>query len=187
MKLKKLNAVLSLLTFAALLLHMGYSAYAYLTLYYNPALKNAFSVPLTVLVCLHGAAGMCSVFLQSDGTRAGLYPKKNKITVIQRITAALFFPLLILHINTFGYLAAVSAAGQYFLFFLLITAQILFYLAAVTHSAVSFSRAFITLGLLNSTKTQKKLDTAIYILCAALFALTAFAVVKGQIIMFLLH
>lgn len=186
MKLKKCNAVLSLLTFIAMLLHMGYAAYTYLTFYYNPALTKAFSIPIMALTCLHGVTGMCAVFLQSDGTRAELYPKKNVRTILQRITAALIFPLLLLHINTFSLLTATSSEGQYLLFVLLIAAQVLFYAVIVTHAAVSFSKAMITLGILCSAKAQKAVDTVIYCLCAALLAVTAFAVIKGQITMFLL-
>lgn len=185
MKLKKCNAAVSLLTFAAMLLHMGYSAYAYLTFYYNPDLTKAFSIPLIALTCLHGVMGMCAVFFQSDGTRADLYPKKNVRTILQRITAALIFPLLILHINTFSLLKTTSSEGQYLLFALLIAAQILFYMVFVAHAAVSFGNALITLGLLRSKKAQKAIDTAVCILCGALFAVTAFAVIKGQLAMFL--
>lgn len=185
MKLKKCNAGLSLLTFIAMFLHMGYSAYAYLTFYYNPVLTKAFSIPLMALTCLHGAVGMCAVFLQSDGTRADLYPKRNVRTIIQRITAALIFPLLFLHVNTFNLLKSTSSEGQYLLFALLIAAQILFYVVIVAHAAVSFSKALITLGILRSAKAQKAVDVVIDCLCVALFAVTAFAVVKGQLAMFL--
>ena len=185
MKLKKISAALSLLSFAALILHMGYAAYAYLTLYYNPVLTKAIAIPLIVLTCLHAVAGMSSVFLLSDGTRADLYPKKNRRTIIQRITAAFIFPLLILHINTFSLMQAASSAGQILLFILLIAAQILFYAVFITHAGVSFSKALITLGIIASAKAQRVTDKIIYALCGVLFAVTAFAVVKGQLIMFL--
>ena len=185
MVLKKCNAVLSLLTFAALLLHVGYTAYTYLTFYYNPALKMAFAVPFAVLTCLHAVLGMCSVFLLADGTRMGLYAKKNIRTIIQRISAALIFPLLILHINTFGLLQATSSSGQYMLFALLILSELVFYLTVFLHAAVSVGRALITLGILSSQKAQKITDMTVEILCALLFAVTAFAVIKGQLTMFL--
>ena len=186
MKLKKCNAVLSLLTFAAMLLHTGYSAFSYLTLYYNPVLTKAFAIPFAVLTCLHAVLGMCSVFFLSDGTRTELYGRKNLRTVIQRVTAALIFPLLILHINTFGMLKATAEAGQYFLFALLILSEIIFYLTVFAHAAVSFDKALITLGILSSLKARKTVNRIVEPLCAVLFALTAFAVIKGQITMFLL-
>ena len=36
MKLKKINAALGLLSIVFMLLHMGYTVYAYLAFYYNP-------------------------------------------------------------------------------------------------------------------------------------------------------
>lgn len=67
MALKKWNAFLSLLTFLAMLLHMGYNDYAYLTFYYNPVLKTATSVPFMVCTCLHAILGMLAVFLLGTG------------------------------------------------------------------------------------------------------------------------
>ena len=101
MKLKKLNAALGLLTIAAILLHIGYNVFAYLTFYYNPQIKLLMTIPILVLVCLHAVCGMLTVFLQADGTRLDLYPKQNLRTILQRVCAALMLPLLILHINTY--------------------------------------------------------------------------------------
>ena len=81
MKLKKLNALLGLLSILAMLLHMGYTIVAYLMFYYNPFLKTVFAVPFMVLVCLHAVCGMVTVFLQADGTRLDLYPKQNLRTL----------------------------------------------------------------------------------------------------------
>ena len=39
MKLKKINAALGLLSIVALLLHLGYTVFAYITFYYNPTIK----------------------------------------------------------------------------------------------------------------------------------------------------
>ena len=185
MNSKKCNAVLSLLTFITMFVHMGYSAYAYVTFYYNPVLTKAFSIPLAVLTCLHGVFGMCALFFFFFCTRADLYPRKNVRTIIQRISAALIFPLLILHINTFSLLQTTSSEGQYLLFWVLIAVQLLFYIVLIVHAALSFSKALITLGLLRTAKAQKAIDQVIYCLCGALLAITAFAVVKGQLTMFL--
>ena len=106
MKLKKINAALGLLSIAFLLLHLGYSVFAYMAFFYDPALKLLTAVPCMVLVCLHAVCGMLTVFLQTDGTRLDLYPKLNLRTILQRVSAALMLPLLILHINTFGLLQA---------------------------------------------------------------------------------
>ena len=56
------------------------------------------------------STGMLTVFLQADGTRLDLYPKQNLRTILQRASAALILPLLILHINTYDLLASTAEA-----------------------------------------------------------------------------
>lgn len=185
MKLKKINAALGLLSIAALLMHMGYTVFTYIAFYYNPTLKLLTAVPSMILICLHAVCGMLTVFLQADGTRLDLYPKQNIRTILQRVSAALMLPLLILHINTFGLLQSTAEAGQWFWFSLLMISQLLFYAVVLTHVAVSVTRALITLGLLSSRDRQKRIDTVIYILCAAAFAAAAFVVLKTELAMFL--
>ncbi|MCR4963946.1 MAG: hypothetical protein K6B40_08780 [Firmicutes bacterium] len=185
MKLKKINAVLSLLAVLTLLIHIGYSAFAYFTFYYNPALKTLTSLPFIVVVCLHAICGMCAVFLQSDGARLDVYRKQNMGTFLQRVSAALIFPLLIVHLKTFTLLQSSAAGGQWGMFGLLLCLQVAFYLIVFVHVAVSFSKAWITLGLLTDRDKQKRLDRLAYILCAVLFVVTATAVVRGQLLMFL--
>ena len=63
MKLKKLNAVLALLSTIAMIFHIGYNIFAYLTMYYNPTLKLVSAVPFIVITCIHAVLGMCLVFL----------------------------------------------------------------------------------------------------------------------------
>ena len=185
MKLKKMNAALGLLSIAAMLLHIGYSVFAYLTFYYNPKLKLITAIPFIVLVCLHAVCGMLTVFLQADGTRLDLYPKQNLGTILQRVSAALMLPLLILHINTFGLLQSSAGAGQWFWFALLMFSQLLFYGAVLTHVAVSVTRGLITLGLLTSKDKQKSIDMVIYIICAAVFVVAAFVLLRTELAMFL--
>ena len=170
MKLKKTNAVLGLASTAAMAAHIGYTVFAYLAFYYNPALKLWTAVPFMVLACLHAVCGMTSVFLQADGTRLDLYPKRNLRTILQRVSAALILPLLILHINTFGLLQSTTQAGQWLWFGLLMLGQPLFYAVALIHVATSVSRALITLGWLSSRDRQQTIDRAVYALCAAAFA-----------------
>lgn len=39
MKIKKINAVLALFSILAMILHIGYNSFSYLTMYYNLSLK----------------------------------------------------------------------------------------------------------------------------------------------------
>ena len=185
MRLKKINAVLGLLSIAAMLLHIGYTVFAYLAFYYNPTLKLLTAIPFMVLACLHAVCGMLTLFLQSDGTRLELYPKQNARTILQRVSAALMLPLLILHINTFGLLQSSAEAGQWIWFALLMLSQPLFYGVVQTHIAVSVTRGLITLGWLSSTEKQKVIDRVVYILCALAFVVSTFVVVRTELAMFL--
>ena len=185
MRRKKISAALGLLSALALLGHVGYTVYAYLAFYYNPTLKILTSLPFMVLACLHAVWGMAAVFLQADGTRLDLYPKQNLGTILQRLSAALIFPLLILHINTFNLLRTAAEGGRWGFFALLLLSQPLFYATVFTHVAVSLTRGMITLGWLDDREKQRRIDRAVYLLCGVLFALASFAVVKGQLAMFL--
>ncbi len=185
MRLKKIGAALSLLAIPALLLHIGYTVYAYLTFYYNPGLKLLTSTPFIVLACLHAVCGMASVFLQSDGTQLDLYPKQNLRTILQRASAALIFPLLILHINTYSLLRASAESGRWLHFALLMLSQPLFYGTVLAHVAVSLTRALITLGWLSDRERRQTIDRIAWIVGAIAFAAATFAVVKGQLAMFL--
>ena len=185
MKLKKLNAALGLSSIAAMLLHIGYTVFAYLAFYYNPMLKLLTAIPFMVLVCLHAVCGMLTVFFQADGTRLDLYPKQNLRTILQRASAALILPLLILHINTYNLLASSAEAEQWLWFALLMLSQPLFYGVALTHVAVSVTRGLITLGLLASSERQKRIDRVVYLLCAIAFAVATFVVLRTELAMFL--
>ena len=184
MKLKKLNVALALLSTLCLLAHLGYSAFTYATMYYNPLLTKVFSIPCMVLICMHAVLAMCIVSLQGDGTR-DLYPALNRQTVLQRVTAALMFPLLIMHMNTFDLMSKSAQAGRTGVVLLLLAASLIFYGTVLTHIAVSFSKALITLGWLSSGKARKRVDTVAYILCAVLFIAVLLTVSMGQIHMFL--
>ena len=184
MKLKKLNAALGLLSVLFMLAHIGYSIYAYLTFYYNPLLNQITAIPFMVLSCLHAVCGMLVVFTQADGTRMDLYPKMNLRTILQRVSAALILPLLILHINTFSLMKASAEKGQIVFIILLMIAELLFFAAVLIHVAVSLTRGLITLGLLSDIRIQKNLDRVIYAVCAVLYAASVFGVLKGQAAMF---
>lgn len=184
MKLKKWNAALGLASAALLTAHAGYNIFAYFTLYYNPGLSQLFSVLPAAVICAHAVLGMLSVFLQGDGTRMDLYPGYNRSTILQRVSAALMVPMLLLHIKTFDLLSGAAKGGQWFLFGLILFSEVVFYGLVLTHVAVSFSRALVTLGLLASREKQRKLDRFMYILCAVIFAAAVWSVLSGQIKMF---
>lgn len=185
MRLKKASAAFGLLACIALLMHMGYSAFAYLTFYYNPTLKILTAAPFMLCACAHAVCAMCSVFLLGDGTRLDIYQKPNRRTIAQRVSAALIFPLLMVHLRTFDLLTMSSSSGKWPLFGLMILLQVLFFATVVIHASTSFSRSLITLGLLADQGKQKVLDRVVRILCAVAFLVAAYSVVSGELSMFL--
>ncbi len=185
MRLKKINAALGLLSIVFILLHIGYTVFSYITYYYNPLLKIVFAVPFMVLVCLHAVCGMLTVFMQADGTRMDLYPKLNLKTVLQRVSAALIFPLLILHINTFSLLQASAERGMTFFTILLFISEMLFFATVLIHVSISLTKGLVTLGVLTSVEIQKNLDRIIYVVCALIYVVAVCSVLKTQIVMFL--
>ena len=184
MKLKKTSAVFSLLAVLFLVAHIGYSVYAYWTFAYDPTLTKVFSLPMLACACIHGVLSTCAVFLLGDGTRAELYPGFNRRTVVQRVSAALIFPLLIAHLKTFSLLQEFSGAGQWALFAAVLLVQVCFYADVLLHAALSVSRALITLGVLKDPKTKKRLDRAALAVAVLLFAAASFVIVKTQLAMF---
>ena len=173
------------LSILLMLAHVVYSVFAYLTMYYNPQLEYIMAIPFIVLVCLHAVCGMASVFLQADGTRMDLYPGKNMRTILQRVSAALIFPLLILHLYTFSLMKSSAESGNPGFIVLLILAELLFFACVITHVVVSLTKGLITLGLLSSQKVQKMIDRILYVAGAVVFFVSAFAVIRGQAAMFL--
>jgi len=186
MGLKKANAALGLLSALCLLAHIGYTVFCYLTFYYDPTLSTVFSLPAIVVVCAHAVLGMLTVFLSSDGTRLDLYPQQNRRTILKRVSAALIFPLLILHTGSFNLMQKSAESGNTALIVLLIIVEVLFFAVVITHIATSLTAGLITLGLLSSIETQTLIDRVVYVLGALLFAVASYAIVNGHIAMFLL-
>ena len=185
MKLKKANAVLAILSETALLIHIGYTVFAYLTFYYNPMLKTITALPFIILACLHAVCGMCAVFIMGDGTRLHTYPKQNKGILIQRISAAFIFPLLLLHLRTYDLLKSSAENAGWVLFALMILAQTVFYGVTLLHIAASFSKAFITLGMLSDRNKQKQLDRIVWIVCSLIGIAASIVVTRTELMMFL--
>ena len=186
MKLKKANAIAGLLSALFLLAHIGYNVFCYLTFFYDPMLKVVFSLPCIVLVCVHAVLGMLTLFLSSDGTRLDDYPKQNRRIIIKRVSAALIFPLLIVHVSSFGFMQQNAQAGNTLPIVLLIMVEVLFFAVVLTHIATSLTAGLITLGLLESREVQVRMDRVIYVIGALVFAVSSYSVASGHVAMFLL-
>ena len=78
-----------------------------------------------------------------------------------------------------------SSEGKWVPFVLLMALQILFYADVLVHTALSLSKGLITLGIIQDRNKLKILDKVVFVVCAAAFLFASFAVIKGQLTMFL--
>ena len=165
MRIKKWNARLSLLTLALLLIHEVYQLYTYIAFYYNPTLTAVTGFAAAGCFVLHGILSAACVFALHD-SKTVAYKKLNIRTVLQRISAVMIIMLLPLHIFSFILLQASVGSGW---FVVIEAVQIIYYAALSCHIALSFSNAFITLGLLSDIKKKRITDIVVLIICALLF------------------
>ena len=173
MRAKRANAVVALLMIAALLIHVVYEVWSYLTFYYNP---------LVTKLIAYGFAALVVVFGQHDTKELRSYPKKNLRTIIQRDSAVMILLLLPWHIKTGDWI--VTHTGGAALFHVLLVLQVLFYAMVFLHIATSFSRALITLGWLESRRTQRVIDGIVGVVCLAGLGFAAVVVIQTQFILF---
>ena len=89
-----------------------------------------------------------------------------------------------LHTKTFDLLRGFAEKGAWFPFYLMIFVEVCFFGTIILHVAVSITRAFITLGWLQSEKTMRILDKVIWVICALAFIVSAVAIIKTQLAMF---
>ena len=181
MKIKKLNAIFGLLTIAMLLVHGGYEVYAYINLLYNPGVTKTLGLMILGALIIHMALGMGIVMFAHDGSELRKYPKQNKGTIIQRASAIGIIVFLFGHLNAFNILN--SHIGGVFSLVLVLIIQALFFGSAFLHVGTSLSKAFITLGLLESIETKKKMDKAVWAILAIAFVVIM--IVMGKTYIFL--
>lgn len=162
MKLRKANAVFSLISTILLLSHAISLGAWMLSKGSFPWPTNAIPWALTVFFVIHAIISiilMATSHKGNKGNKGKNYPKLNKATIVQRISGALLIVFTALHI--------LGAAG------ITHTPQVvhaivppLFFLLVMVHVAVSTSKAFITLGI-GSARFVKRADIVIKVICAA--------------------
>ena len=182
MKIKKANAVVALVLIALLILHLAYEVWSYLRFYYNPVLTAWIGYGFVAATGLHVVLSIVSLVRGHDGSRLSVYPKENRRTIVQRLSAVCILALLFFHIKTGDWIA--GHVGGFPLFVVLIILQLLFWLMVFLHIATSFSRALITLGLLSGRRAQRAVDVAVSILCAAAAVIAAMIVIRTQLFLF---
>ena len=178
MKLKKANAILGLLTMAILLIHAGYQVIAYVLFLYDPVVTGILAWATVVVCSLHAVMGMSIVMFCHDGSTAAQYPGANLRTVIQRASAIGILVMLVLHVKAYDILKS-GTPGLIFAELM----QMLFFSCVFAHIAASFTNAFITLGLLSDMERKKKIDRAVWVICAAAWAVCVFVIGRTYLIL----
>lgn len=161
MILRKINAYLSLAATLLLLNHAIFNAVWMLSKGSIP--KNANSMPwiLFGLMILHAIISIVLAILGHKGVKKcnpKSYPKLNKATIIQRASGVSLILLSVLHI------AGMSGGLQPPKIIHTILPP-LFFTIALMHTAISTSKAFITLGI-GSAKLIKTIDIAMKMICS---------------------
>ena len=179
MKIKKANAIFALLTIVMLLVHGGYEVYAYINLIYNPGVTKVLSLMILVALIIHMILGMGIMMFANDGSELRKYPNLNKGTILQRASAIGIIAVLFGHLNAFEILN--SHIGGAFSLILVIIIQALFFGSAFLHVGISLTKAFITLGFLESLETKKKIDKVIWAVLAIAFVVIMIVMCKTYI------
>jgi hypothetical protein len=162
MKLRKINAVFSLLTTLLLLSHA--ISLAVWMLSKGGIAKPGSVIPwaLTASAVLHALLSigiMISTHRGSKDHNSKKYLKMNLQTVIQRISGMLLILFTWLHIaGTVGIMQPPPAVHA--------IVPPLFFLLVMCHAAISTGKALITLGI-GSASFVKRADIAVKMLCAA--------------------
>lgn len=170
MILRKVNAVLSLLTTLLLLDHAIFQGARMLSR--GSIVSTADIMPriLAGLMMLHAVISIVLAILGHKGAEkreVKSYPKLNKATVFQRVSGILLIFLTALHI-------AGTAGPLRPPFVIHAILPPLFFAVALMHAALSTSKAFITLGVGNARVIQG-IDVVMKVLCG----LTLVACVTG--------
>lgn len=176
MRIKKVNAAVSLFSCLGLTAHVLYNAVAYIIFYYNPVLSKVMGFGVMGLICIHAVLSIIIVASSHD-TSAIRYKSLNMRTLMQRVTAVMMLVLLPLHIFNFN---LISKSGGGVVFWLLESVQILFYSAVMYHIALSFSNALVTLGLLENMRKKKVIDTVLLVIATIVVIAMSIIVITTQ-------
>lgn len=159
MLLRKINAVLSLVSTVLILVHAVFYA---VWMMFRGSIAKLSSYPSRILVVLVIVHAIISIALgvmghkSAEKTKSKSYSKLNILTVFQRISGIMLILLIGFHI--------VGAMKHFQPKLLHAIVHPLFFIIALMHVAISTSKAFITLGVGNS-KAIKIIDIVVKVIC----------------------
>jgi large-conductance mechanosensitive channel len=160
---RKVNAVISLICSCLILIHGSYDALWMMLRGKITTLPKFLPLALIIFVVIHIILSIVTAILGSGGKKnpnSKMYKKENIKTMIQRVFGLLIIILLPPHIIGMGNHLVPKVLHSII--------HPLFFLVVYAHTAISFSKAFITLGIGNA-KFIKIVDRLITILCMFIF------------------
>lgn len=176
--MKKINSVISLLIILTITGHIVTTMVYLLTGFRIEILSNIFARGTYGLVLGHILLSVGMLIFKHDAKPVpGKYTRLTLRVWIQRGSG--LFMLILLHAHISQMVKVLNAKpidepGK--VVFLLI--NILFFATIFTHVAVSFSRAFVSLGIITDDQIINKIDVATYIVCAVGFVATVCCLVN---------
>ena len=181
MKYKKYNALIGLILIALLIVHLGYEVWSYKAFYYNPLVTKVLGYGFAVCVGIHALLSIYAL-AHHESRQMRTYARYNVRTIIQRLSVVGLLALLPVHIKSGDWITGhkVSPAG----FTVLMVLQVLFWLMIYLHVTTSFTRAVITLGLLENRSVQKKIDTAAAVLLAVFLIYAGIVIIQTQMFLY---
>jgi len=160
MRLKKINALLSLLASVLLLEHTLFST----VLLFRGKITGmpvTAMLPLVISTGLHALVSIGLLLFAHDRKTAAPYRKENGRTVFQRISGIAVLALFIIHASTYD---LVDKGGMNGPAGLMKTVQeLLFIPLCLAHLSASFRNAFLSLGWVTTEKGTVILDRIIRI------------------------
>ena len=158
--LRKINAVISLLTTLMLLDHAVFHGVWMLSGCKIAKSANSMAKILFILMMLHAFISIILAILGHKGAekrKCNGYSNLNKLTYVQRTSGLLLIVLTILHIlGTVGVMQPPKLVHAIL--------PPLFFAITLMHTAISTNKAFITLGVGNA-KTIKVIDILVKVIC----------------------
>lgn len=175
MKLKKINAVLGLLTTLSLFAHAGIMSISLHTGWYQYTLCKGFARLTLSLMILHIVCSLAILFFYHDGSEAVLYKKANVRLILQRASALCLMIFLHVHRKAYGHMATGETLSTGMAVFFMIS-EIIYICLVMIHISMSFSKAFITLGIVSSTNQVAVIDRIIWGVCIVLLLVAGIGV-----------
>ena len=162
MVLRKINAGVSLLTTILLLIHAIFLSIYMLSGNSTARPAELMSWALVGTVVIHAFISVdlaFSGYLESDNHKGKKYAKMNIPTIVQRVSGILMLPAAGLHIA-----GAIGAMVPPKMVHAIVPP--LFFAIVLAHTAISTSKALISLGIGN-TKLIKTVDMVMRVICGA--------------------